>query len=274
MIKELRRFSRGELSNTRSGLGLLVLDESSISCLRLPEIITAAGGLKRETVLMMLADQYQPGLRGFAKVQILNSVIGLLGILPLGEDCFQDEIGSGWGAVAIPDPIVLHKQRVVVREQRAAVQYPEFALTDSPTDQKWMRRLSTIAAVSNCWYDPVACVYVRDDQQLIEAVSTTYNHSQCASIPFNFRDLKLDKGERLMFCDSQHAEREGVAKAALRGISLNEATAYLSKFPCRSCMENMLGAGIRRLVFSGDSYGLAVAQLLLENGVEVRRLKF
>ena len=54
------------------------------------------------------------------------------------------------------------------------------------------------------------------------------------------RDVKL----RYM----EHAERDVIYKAALRGISTYEATLYVPWFACVSCARAIIGAGITRVV--------------------------
>jgi deoxycytidylate deaminase len=223
---------------------------------------------------MMLSLQFERGLRGFAKAQILGSITKLLGILPVSQYDMQVESSSDWKNVVVPQSVVLLDQRVILTGQNAAVPIPEFETTKSRDDARWIERAKGIITDSNCWYDPAGCVIVRDQDVLVEAVSTSYNSSNCTAIPINFKDLPLKKGERMSFCDSQHAERQAVSNAAARGIDVSEGTAYVNKFPCRPCMLNLLGANIRRVVFEVGSYGLADAGLLLDNNVEIERIEF
>jgi pyrimidine deaminase RibD-like protein len=82
---------------------------------------------------------------------------------------------------------------------------------------------------------------------------------------------------------ADHAEESALAKAAVTGIDLRQATIYTSLEPCtvrrsrsRTCTELILGAGICRVVFAmrepptfADCRG---AETLQEAGVEVVEL--
>jgi dCMP deaminase len=270
MIKELHQFNPDEIIKRKGTLGLLVLDEKSITCQRLPELKATIEGLGDEVILMMLSEQYKKGLRGWAKAQILNAFSGLAGVMPVTVEELHTELQAGWKAVAMPDSIVLESNQIIqTAEKKAAAKFP---VTDSDIDRKWIKYVKEIVGTSNCWYDPVGCVFVRDGQMLVEGVSTSLNNSLCKNLPLDFRQLPLNPGERLFFCDSLHAERVGVSKAAKQGLSLAGSTLYLSKFPCRLCIQSVLEAGISEVVFEKDSYGIPDAQLLLDNGVIIKRM--
>lgn len=271
-MAELPTLALEDIARQRGRFGLLVLDENAITCQKLIGLKELGLGLGEHGVLMMLEEQYKRGLRGFAKAQILGSVVpNLEGVLPVGADNFMQEIIAGWGTVKIPEPVMFRKEGMVVHGGRKE-KIPEFPIANSEADQKWMNRAVRAIAESNCWYYPAGCVFVIDNQLLIEAAATNYNNSQCASIPLDFTELPLNQGERLSFCDSQHAEREGIARASRQKITLEGSTLYISKFPCRPCIQSLLGAGIAKVVFDKGSYGLVDSQLLIDNGVEIRKI--
>lgn len=271
-MKELLILNSEEIDDQKSHLGLLVLDEKSITCQKLPELRQNIHDLGEEVVLMMPKGQYKKGTRGWAKAQILNAATKFRGIITASPADMEREIGTGWKSVSVPDPIVLESHRIVLLGETRNQKF-EFALTNSQEDINWMERAKKMISSSNCWYYPAGCVFVREGELLIESTSLSFNNSQCKLIPLNFRELPLKKGERISFCDSNHAERVGVSMAASSGISLKEASVYVSKFPCRPCIQDMLGAGVTRVVFEEESYGLSDAQLLIDNGVEINQLR-
>jgi deoxycytidylate deaminase len=45
-----------------------------------------------------------------------------------------------------------------------------------------------------------------------------------------------------------HAEMNAVADCARRGVSCDDATAYITKAPCENCRKLLVSAGIARIV--------------------------
>jgi dCMP deaminase len=76
----------------------------------------------------------------------------------------------------------------------------------------------------------------------------------------------------MLFCDSQHAERAGIAQAAKTGIPLSGSTLYVSKFPCRDCTMSVIQSGVTTVIFEKDSYGLAEAELLTSNNITLKKV--
>lgn len=57
------------------------------------------------------------------------------------------------------------------------------------------------------FWNLAGCVFVRDGEVLMTSAATSYNHSDCkTAIPIQFNELELKPGERMLFCDSLHAE--------------------------------------------------------------------
>src|SRR3989344_3736382 len=138
-----------------------------------------------------------------------------------------------------------------------------------------MTKAKNVAETSNCWLDPAGCVFVKEGEVVLMSVSTGFNNPTCKEIPINFKDLELNPGERMLFCDSVHAERVGISQAVTNGISLVDSTLYVTKFPCYPCSQEIITAGIKSVVFERGSYGLIDAYpLLVENGIELQRVKF
>ena len=49
-----------------------------------------------------------------------------------------------------------------------------------------------------------------------------------------------------------HAEQNAVTDCAKRGVSCNNATAYITHYPCINCMKIMCAAGIREIKYIDD----------------------
>lgn len=53
----------------------------------------------------------------------------------------------------------------------------------------------------------------------------------------------------LDYVRAMHAEQAAVLDAALRGVSVKDATLYVTTFPCHECARMLLGAGVARVVY-------------------------
>jgi dCMP deaminase len=77
------------------------------------------------------------------------------------------------------------------------------------------------------------------------------------------------KGVHLELSTSTHAEAQLIADAARRGISTEDATIYVTDFPCPPCAKLIAGAGIARLYFRTGYAVLDGQQILEAAGVEI-----
>lgn len=272
-MKELATLKPEQISEgQRNGLVLLVCDESSITCANFRELQQEISDYGADAVLVMPDYQYREGRRGFVKANILASVSERIkGVMPLGYEASTQELDKNWAMVKVQGKVTWDEYETILPDMttRSEVSIEE---STSLFDREMMTRAKRTVESSNCWLDPAGCVFVRDGEVLVESTSTTFNNSHCERIPVAFRDFKLDPGERMLFCDSLHAESVGIAKAAKEGISLSGSTIYITKFPCRPCARELIGAEIRNVVFEEGSYGLKDASLLVENGVQLKRV--
>lgn len=274
-MKELDTFSPEDFGEKgRSKLMLVVCDEGSIRCNTFQELQDAINAAGVGAVLVMPDHQYQKGKRGWAKVQILSSVSSqLIGVMPLGYESARRELKEKWAVIEIRGPVSWINQETITQPKTEIVPSLPITETTDPFDREMIARAKGVINSSNCWLDPAGCVFVRDGEMLLESWSTSLNHSGCIAIPIDFRELPLDPGERMMFCDSLHAERVGISRAAEAGISLRGSTMYVNKFPCRPCALDTITAGIISIVFDQGSYGLAeAADLFKSNQIILKRV--
>lgn len=272
-MKELSTFTPGDLDEgERSRLMLLVCDEESISCATIRKLQNFVTNTGLRAVLAIPDYQYQKGLRGWAKVQILASIVNQLeGVMPIDYETAKRELGNNWALVRISGQVKWSKSAIILQEIEAA--NLKIIETTDPFDVAMIDRAKKVAEASNCWQDPAGCVFVRDEKVLAESASTSFNRSNCRGIPINFKDLELNPDERMFFCDSLHSERVAISEAAKREISLNRSTMYVTKFPCRSCALSVIAAGVKEIVFEKDSYGfIEVGDLFQTNPVILKRV--
>jgi len=118
-------------------------------------------------------------------------------------------------------------------------------------DAYFMALAKLAASRSTCLSRPAGCVIVCDKQ----VVSTGYNGSMpgvphCSDEGECYRRKIRIKGvEKYDFCRSIHAEANAVALAAKLGVSLNGGIAYMTLFPCYSCIKLLVRTGIREVVY-------------------------
>ena len=84
--------------------------------------------------------------------------------------------------------------------------------------------------------------------------------------------LPVVKGARLMqpleFGRAVHAEMAAIVDAAKRGVSVRDCTLYTTTFPCHECARHIIGAGLRRVVYT-EPYAKSLASRLHEDAISV-----
>ena len=73
-----------------------------------------------------------------------------------------------------------------------------------------------------------------------------------------------------------HAEMNAIIWAAREGISINDATIYVTLEPCSDCSKNLIASGIKRIVYD-KSYehteSSIVTTFLRQNNVTIEQIK-
>lgn len=259
----------------RDQLSLLLIDESAITCRNLRDVLVAITSQGREVVIAMPDYQYVPGLRGFAKAQILASLTDRIrAVVPASYTLARHELEQNWGSIGIVGKSSWNQgESLSISAPSESVNQLKIEETEDQFDREMMERAKGLIATSNCWLDPAGVVIVKDREILVEATSTNFNGTHCTDIPMHWKDMNLKPGERPLFCDSLHSERMAISEAARRGKLLAGATMYLNKFPCRPCAQSTIAAGIGTIVFEVGSYGLLeTADLFEVSGTKLKRV--
>jgi dCMP deaminase len=122
-----------------------------------------------------------------------------------------------------------------------------------------------VATRSTCNRAHVGAVLVRDRRIL----TTGYNGAP-AGLPH------CDDVGHLMVAGhcvrALHAEQNAIIQAALHGVSIGGATAYVTHQPCLTCSKMLIQAGIRRVVYAGNYPDEYSRQFLAEAGVQLVHL--
>lgn len=75
-------------------------------------------------------------------------------------------------------------------------------------------------------------------------------------------------------CDALHSEIDAISKAARRGVKLDGATIYVTRYPCESCARAIAESGISAVVYGRKEEVSDYTKEILENaGVEIFHIK-
>ena len=114
-----------------------------------------------------------------------------------------------------------------------------------------------VSSRSTCNSRPTGCVITHNNQIL----STGYNgavsrEKHCIDMPYfkgspycYRRILGKDEKEKKDYCIGNHAERNAIAHAAKKGISLNHSTLYVTLSPCYDCIKILFSSGIENVYY-------------------------
>jgi dCMP deaminase len=68
---------------------------------------------------------------------------------------------------------------------------------------------------------------------------------------------------------TNHAEINALVQAAIHGVNIKGATAYITNMSCTTCAKAMIAVGIKRVVVFSDYHDTLATQFYTENGVEI-----
>ena len=118
-------------------------------------------------------------------------------------------------------------------------------------DKRFIEMAKFVSTWSSCLRRSVGAVIVRDKRIL----STGYNGAasginSCVERKECLRDkLKIESGTRQEMCYAIHAEQNAIVQAARMGVSLENATIYITHQPCSMCARMIINSGIKRIVY-------------------------
>lgn len=145
------------------------------------------------------------------------------------------------------------------------------ALTESWTerpswDAYFMATALLMASRSSCDRLHVGCVMVSGGAQKNRIVAAGYN----GFLPGANHTSRVRDGHEQA---TVHAEQNAVSDAARRGVSLEEATVYITHFPCINCAKILAAAGIKTINYRHDyKNDDLVRHILEEAGVAIQQL--
>jgi len=136
-------------------------------------------------------------------------------------------------------------------------------------DEYFLKIASVVAERSTCLRHHVGAVAVKDKHIL----TTGYNGAaaglkDCLELGCLRDEMNIESGTRHEICRAIHAEQNAIIQAALHGVSLEDATIYVTHSPCILCAKMLVNARIKRFVTFGSYADDAFIDLFKEAGIE------
>lgn len=141
------------------------------------------------------------------------------------------------------------------------------ALQDRPSwDDYFMATALLLSSRSTCERLRVGCVMVSSGEHKNRIIAAGYN-GHLPGVPHV--SCVRDGHEQA----TVHAEQNAICDAARRGVSLANATAYITHFPCIICAKLLAATGITQIKYHHDYRNdPLVVQLLEASGILVEKL--
>ena len=133
-------------------------------------------------------------------------------------------------------------------------------------DTYFMALAALVATRSPCSRQKVGCVFVSNKTPTNRVLTTGYNgflqgHPHLSRIRNQHEQATV------------HAEQNAIASAARHNVSLENAKAYITHFPCVHCVKMMLASGIAQLFYHHHYHDDPIAlELIEESGAKLKQL--
>ena len=139
--------------------------------------------------------------------------------------------------------------------------------SNRPSWDEYFLKLAMLASErATCPRIHCGCVFVRDKFVL----ATGYNGSlpglpHCEDVGCLVVDNHCVR--------TNHAEINALTQAAIHGVSVKGATAYITNMSCTSCAKALIAAGIKRVVVFSDFHDTLATQFYTDSGIEISKLE-
>jgi dCMP deaminase len=131
-------------------------------------------------------------------------------------------------------------------------------------DEYFMKIARDVSERATCIRRKVGAVVVKDKRIL----STGYNGApagvtHCTNENCLRTINNIPSGERHELCRGLHAEQNAIIQAALHGVSINNASIYITNQPCSICTKMLINSGIKKFIYK-DPYNDKLAMEMIE----------
>lgn len=141
-------------------------------------------------------------------------------------------------------------------------------------DEYFAEMLNIVKKRSTCLRRDVSAIIVKDNR----IISTGYNGSpkgvkHCEELGCIREQMGVPSGQRHELCRGIHAEQNAIVQAAVYGVSIKDATIYISHSPCVLCAKMIINAGIRNVKYLEGYPDESSLEILSEAGIIVEKLE-
>ena len=139
-------------------------------------------------------------------------------------------------------------------------------------DTYFMEMAKLVSQRAGCIRRKVGAVIVNKSNRVLATGynSAPINIEECCNKGYCLRQYSK-QGENLGECMVVHAEMNAVLQCSKYGISCENATIYVTTFPCIHCMKAIINAGITEIVYLEDYNAPLSKQLVAQSGIKVRK---
>jgi dCMP deaminase len=136
-------------------------------------------------------------------------------------------------------------------------------------DEYFLKIASVVAERSTCRRHHVGAVAVKDKHIL----ATGYNGAaaglqDCLKLGCLRDEMGIESGTRQEICRGIHAEQNVIIQASLHGVSIEDATVYVTHSPCILCAKMLVNGKIKRFVTFGSYADDSFLDLFQEAGIK------
>lgn len=137
--------------------------------------------------------------------------------------------------------------------------------------RKFMTEAEKEAEESKCWWRQVGAVAVKNGKVIFRGFNKMLpSDDECYKIGC-IRD-SLAPGKQPEICSVTHAEATIISLAARDGISLKDATLYVTHFPCPACAKLVALTGFKKMVYSRGSSVFDGERVMASRGVDIIKI--
>ena len=137
--------------------------------------------------------------------------------------------------------------------------------TRPDNDAYFMNMAKLSATRSTCLRRSVGAVIVKEKRILTTGIKHC-EETGCVRL-----ENHIESGTRHELCRGVHAEQNAVIQAAYFGVSVKDASIYITNFPCVLCAKILINAGIKEVIYLDDYVDTLSREILEESNVLVRR---
>ena len=156
-------------------------------------------------------------------------------------------------------------KRITDREYEVS---PDRVISTAALDREMMSRALREAQKSSDWWRQIGALVVKNGETLFQSHN---RHLPSDHHLYAFGDPRsnFDAGERPDVYTSIHAEADIIAQAARNGVSLLDASLYITTFPCPNCARLLAQVGIKKVYYTKGYSLLDAEQIFKTHNIEI-----